>query len=171
MEKIKGKGKGMRIRSEHSVRGKWWLPKYKFLTAYYYALQYQEWKNEYKTLEDSSKAIRYDVPRVQTTRDADPTEELGTKRAELRRKMDEIEGLATAAGADLSRWLLIGVTQEHATYNYLKEVLNMPCGKNAYTDRRARFYFELSKKLEKNGTLGDSFLLYNDKGGKNNKGI
>lgn len=169
MEHIKGKG--MRIRNEHSVRSRWWLPKYKFMTVYYYALQFQEWKNEYKTMTDSSKAIRYDVPRVQTTGDSDPTEELASKRAELRRKMDEIEGLAEAAGAELSRWLLIGVTQEDATYNYLHDVLKMPCSRNTYSDRRARFYFELSRKFEKEGTSGDSFLLYNDKGGKNNKGI
>ena len=158
------KGIGMRIRSEHSRRSKWWLPKYKFMTAFYYALQYQEWKNEYKTMSNSSKAIRYDEPHVQTTGDSDPTQKLASKRADLKRKMEEIEELATAAGADLSRWLLIGVTQEGASYNYLHESLKMPCSKNTYSDRRARFYFELSKKLENKGTTGDRKTCNNANG-------
>lgn len=149
------KGKSMRIRNEHSVRSRWWLPKYKFMTALYYALQYSEWRNEYKTISDTSKAIRYDLDKVQTSGDDDPTERVGMRRAELRRKMDVIEEVAKAAGAELADWLLIGVTQEGASYKYLRNNLKMPCGENKYYDMRSRFYFELSKKIEKIGSTGD----------------
>lgn len=145
----------MRIRNEHSVRSKWWLPKYKFMTVFYYALQYNEWKNEYKTISDTSKAIRYDLEKVQTSGDSDPTERTAMRRAELRRKMDEIEDIAAAAGDELAEWLLIGVTQEGASYKYLHNNLNMPCSANKYYDIRSRFYFELSKKIEKIGSTGD----------------
>ena len=149
------KGKSMRIRNEHSVRSKWWLPKYRYMTAYYYALQYNEWKNEYRTIGDTSKAIQYDNVRVQTSGDDDPTERTGMRRVELRRKMDEIEEIAEAAGAELAQWLLIGVTQEGASYKYLFNNLKMPCSENKYYSIRSKFYFELSKKLEKLGSTGD----------------
>lgn len=131
------------------------MPKYKFMTALYYALQYSEWENEYNTLSDTSRAIRYDVDRVQTSRDDNPTERTVMRMTELRKKMDDIRNIAEIAGADMARWLLIGVTQEGASYKYLHNNLNMPCCENKYYDMRSRFYFELSKKLEKLGSTGD----------------
>lgn len=141
-------GSTMRLRSEHSVRSKWYLPKHKFLTAYHYALQYQEWKNEYKTLTDSSKAIRYDIDKVKTTCDADPTEKLAVRRAELIEKIETVEKIAAEAAPDIAKYLLIGVTQEGVSFDYLRTSLGMPCGKNAYSSRRGKFYFILSNYLE-----------------------
>ena len=139
----------MRLRSEHSVRSKWYLPKHKFLTAYHYAMQYQEWRNEYKTLTDSSKAIRYDLEKVQTSEDSDPTEMLAMRRAELIEKIESIERIAEEAAPDISRYLLIGVTQEGVSFEYLRASLGMPCGKNTYSSRRGKFYFLLSKYIDK----------------------
>ncbi len=139
----------MRIRNEHSMRNKYRLPKHKFMTAYHYALQYQEWKNEYRTLGDSSKAIRYDLDKIQTTQGlSDPTLQLAMRRAELRTKMDEIETIVMEIAPELYRYILIGVTQEGASYNYLHYSLGMPCSQYMYNDRRGKFYFKLSAYLE-----------------------
>lgn len=144
------KGKGMRLRNEHSTRNKWYLPKHKFMTAYHYALQYQEWKNEYKTISDTSKAIRYDIDHVQETGDSNPTEDVAVKRAEILKRMNDIKKIAVeAAGEELAKYILIGATQEGASYTYLHTSLGMPCSRNTYSDRRGKFYYKLSKYLEK----------------------
>lgn len=138
----------MRIRNEHSVNSKYYLPKHKYMTALHYALQYQEWKNEYNTLTDSSRAIRYDQDRVQSSSDSDPTEQLAMRRAELKQKMDEIEKIAREAAPDFSKYLMIGVTQEGMSFNYLHYSLGMPCSQYMYNDRRGKFYYILSMHLE-----------------------
>ena len=144
------KGKGMRLRNEHSTRNRWYLPKHKFMTAYHYALQYQEWKNEYKTMSDTSKAIRYDIDHVQETGDSNPTEDIAVKRAEIKKRMDDLKEIAIeAAGVELADFILIGATQEGASYTYLHTSLGMPCSRNTYSDRRGKFYYKLSGYLEK----------------------
>lgn len=138
----------MRIRNEHSVKGKYYLPKHRYMTAFHYALQYQEWKNEYNTLTDSSRAIRYDQDRVQSSGDSDPTEQLAVRRAELKQKMDEIEGIVNEVAPEFDRYLLIGVTQEGMSFKYLHYSLGMPCSQYMYNDRRGKFYYLLANLLD-----------------------
>ena len=58
-----------------------------------------------------------------------------------------IEQTAIEADPELYPWILEGVTQDYATYRYLRDAKKMPCGKNMYYERRRRFYWLLSKKI------------------------
>ena len=127
--------------------GKYALDKTEFLHAKYYALRYRKWKDEYKALEDSSRAIRYDKDSVQSSGDFDPVEYAGIRRAELARKIDIIEQTAKETDETLFRWILQGVTDSFATFTYLHTIKSMPCSRNTYYNRRHKFYYLLSGKI------------------------
>jgi len=127
--------------------GKYALDKNEFLHAKYYALRYNKWRDEYEALEDSSKAIRYDKDRVQTSGDFDPVEYAGIRRAELAKKIETIEKTAEEVDESLYKWLLQGVTDSFATFKYLSMVKHMPCSRATYYRLRHRFYYSLSQKI------------------------
>ena len=127
--------------------GKYALGKNEFLNAKYYALRYNEWRDEYEALSDTSKGIRYDVDRVQTSGDFDAVEANGARMAELSKKIELIEGTAKEADEELAAWILQGVTNDYATYKYLSMVKGIPCGKDKFYLARRRFYYLLAGKI------------------------
>lgn len=133
-----------RIRAELK-KSKWKLPKHQFYTAYHFALQYQEWKDEYDSL-ITLKAVNLDGMPHGTT-PGNPTETAGMRMAELTRKMKMIEDTVREASSELYDYLIKSVTREGTTYEYLSLVGNMPCGRRQYYESRQRFYWLLSKKL------------------------
>ncbi len=135
-----------KIRAEHSKAGEYYVSKHAFYAAYHYAMQYREWKEEYDALSDSLKG-NGGMP-CGGSMPGKPTERTGIKRAELSTKMDLIERTAREADEALARYILIGVTEENATYQALKRIYNIPCGQTMYYNRRRRFYWLLAKKLK-----------------------
>lgn len=127
----------------------WKIGKHEFYTAYHYALQYQEWQDRLRTLTDSVGAIQSDgQPHGNGT--SNPTEGLAIKRAELEDRMAVIEDVAHEATDDcdwMYVYLLRAVTDDNITYEYLRQIMKIPCGKNYYYDHRWKFYYLLSKKI------------------------
>lgn len=134
------------MRSELSKRNKYWLSRRRYLSLYHFCLQYQEWKDEYATL-DGKKAINMDgMPHGSSV--GSPTEALGVRRAELSGLIKMIEDTAHETDPMLAKYILRGVTDENATYTYLQMMMDMPCSRNTYYQRKRRFYWLLSKKIK-----------------------
>lgn len=127
--------------------GKYALDKNEFLNAKYFALRYNKWRDEYEALSDTSKGIRYDVDRVQTSGDFDPVEANGSRMAELSKKIELIEQTAKEADEVLQQWILQGVTDEFATYRYLKTIKDIPCSRATYFRARRKYYYLLAQKI------------------------
>lgn len=140
--------KGVTVTKIRAVlkKSEWKLSKHEFYTAYHYALQYNDWKSEAASITFMTAIPIDDMPHG--TNVGNPTEAKAMRRAALTGKMSVIESLARTAGGDIYKWLLLGVTNEGYSYNYLRERLNIPCGKDFYYDRRRKFYYLLNKKLE-----------------------
>ena len=137
-----------KIRAE--FKGKYAMDKHEFYTAYHFALQYPKWLDKYNALGDTSKAIRYDQERVQTSVAAGSSvEDAAIERAEIRHRLDMIEETAKEVNSCFSEYLIKAVTNEHVTYKYLASVMLIPCSKNLYYDMRREFYYRLSKKISK----------------------
>lgn len=134
----------------YRAKNRWKIGKHEFYTAYHYALQYQEWQDQLSTLTDSVGAMSPDgQPHGNGT--SNPTESLGIRRAEVEEKIRTIEDVAHEATSDcdwMYIYLLRGVTDETVTYTYLKQIMNIPCGKDMYYDHRWQFYYLLSKKIK-----------------------
>ena len=96
---------------------------------------------------DSSRAIRYDLDKIQTNGDSNPTEDLGIKRAELQRKIDIVENSVNAVteSKPLRKFLLLGVT--HGLSFETLEQQHIPCGRRMYYEMRREVIFRVSKEL------------------------
>lgn len=121
----------------------------RFRELYYYALQYQEWKDELQYKYDTSKAVVINDMPTAHNGDSDPTKEIAIKCAELSHKIATVENAARLADAELYEYILKAVTSSDVDYKYLAAVMNIPCSANTFYDRRRKFYWILSQNLDK----------------------
>lgn len=141
-----------KIRAELSKNNPWYIDKYAFRTAYYFALQYTSWKLQYAdTIGSAIKAVDTDgMPHGSET--GDPTSRIAMRSSVLRSNIDLIESTALIAGEELTEFILYAVTNEGVTYKYLTggrcKLGRIPCGRNEYYQRRRMFYYLLSKRME-----------------------
>lgn len=128
-------------------KDKYGISKHKFLQAYHFCMQYNEWKDELKYKVDTVRSSENDgMPRGKGGT-SNPTEQIAIKRAELEKKCEIVEKTAIEAAPDIYQWIIKAVTNEGITYTYLQEYMNIPCGKKLYYDRRRKFYYLLSMKI------------------------
>lgn len=126
---------------------KYKISKHKFLEMYHFCMQYNEWKNELEYKKDTRKSLPIsDLPMAAGIK-TDSTGALAIRRADLENKCKMIEQTAVEADAELYQYILKAVTNEYVSFNYLKTVHEMPCGRTMYYERRRRFYWLLSKKI------------------------
>jgi hypothetical protein len=141
-----------KIRAELSKSNPLYIDKYAFRTAYYFALQYPSWKQQYaETIGSAVKALN-DDGQPHGTDTGDPTARIAMRSSVLRGNIELIESTALIAGEDIAEFILYAVTNEGMTYSYLSgersPLGKIPCGKNYYYQRRRLFYYLLSKRLE-----------------------
>ncbi len=126
---------------------KYEISKHRFLELYHFCMQYQEWRTELECITDTVKGIANTNGIRGGGRIGSATEHLVIRRMKLQEKCELIEQTAIEADSELYQYILEGVTAEYATYKYLKQAKNIPCGKDMYYDRRRKFYWLLSKKI------------------------
>lgn len=131
----------------NSYSGKYTLSKSEFLSAKYYALRYKEWKAEWELVTDTVRAIEYDGDIVQGGGAGNPTEQLAIRREELTHKIRIIEETAEETDPEMSKYILLAVTDEDMTFDKLKRISGIPCGKDLYYHLRRKYYYLLAKKL------------------------
>lgn len=125
--------------------GRYGISKNRFLELYYWCLQYGEWKDELKYRTDTLRSREINgMPASHSMED--PTQQLAVRRAMLEQKCRLIEQTAIEADPDIYQYLLKAVTEEDVTYQYLKSMMDIPCGKDMYYDRRRKFYWLLDKR-------------------------
>lgn len=131
-------------------KSKWSLSRHEFMTVYHYALQYSEWHDRLNALTDSVGTVASDG-QPHGNYAGNPTEKLGIKRADLDEKINTVESTVKEAVADceyMYPYLLRAVTDSDVTFDYLRMVMDLPCGKNVFYEYRRKFYYLLSKKLD-----------------------
>lgn len=136
-----------KYRPEVSRKNEYWISKHRYYEISHMCFQYKEWKDEYKALSERGvSAVKYDgMPHG--TNISDPTFEQAARMEALLSKMKLVEETAIEADPVLARYILTAVTDENVTYNYLQQVMKMPCGKNMYYRSRRKFYWLMSRKL------------------------
>ena len=127
-------------------KDKYKISRHKFAEVYHFCMQYNEWKDELKYKTDTVKSVEItDMPMSQSVGDA--TSDLACRRAELRWKCELVEQTAVEADEQIYQYILKAVTNEGISFNYLKMVMSIPCGKDMYYNRRRKFYWLLSRKI------------------------
>lgn len=137
------------VRPELSKTNEFWISKHAFYTAYHYALQYNEWHDEYEQISSGLQGVAYDGI-SHGSGIAKPTEAAGIRGAELSAKMELIQETARQADPVIAKYILKAVTNEGITYDYLRGIMGIPCGHNQYYRARRKFYYLLSERI-KNG--------------------
>lgn len=122
------------------------ISKHRFRELYYFCLQYQEWLDELKYKTDDVSSIG--ITNMPTSHSTDSSvERLALRRVQLEEKCKILEQTAIEADPELYQYILKAVTNEGISYNYLKMIMNIPCCKNVWYDRRRKFYYLLSRKI------------------------
>lgn len=129
-------------------KSKYYVPTQKYHTTRSFCLQYREWMDEYNALaEGGMKAIIY-TGMPHGSGSGNPTAEAGERMAVLSKNIKLIQDTVTEVAPELYKWLLKGVTERDVSFDYLKQVMSIPCERDYYYDRRQKFYYTISKKLE-----------------------
>lgn len=148
---------GTNYRAKISKKNKYWISKHRFYEIEHHCLQYKEWEDEYKTLKKQGvKGVEYDgMPHG--TNVGNPTQNVGMRMAELSSKMDLVKDTVAECdqevmakeGKDKSIYnhLLVAVTNEGISYNYLNMVMNIKVGEKVYYAARRKFYWLMSQKI------------------------
>lgn len=120
------------------------ISNYRFRELYYFCLQYNDWVKEVRENRLLSSIEQGEVRGSSIGR---PTESSGIRNAELTRRIELIEQTAIEADQGIYQYILLAVTNEGYTFNYLKMMKEMPCEKDKFYHGRRRFYYLLAKKL------------------------
>ena len=58
-----------------------------------------------------------------------------------------VEQAAIDSDPAIAEYILKAVTEDGITFNYLKNVMGIPCERDMYYDRRRKFYWIMSQRM------------------------
>ena len=122
------------------------ISKHRFWELYHHCLQYNEWKKELRFSTDTLQSPQL-TGMPHGTGISDATSKMALRRLKLSEQCELLENTAREAAPDIWEYILKGATNEYATFKYLKQQMNIPCGKNYYYERRRKFYWLLSERV------------------------
>lgn len=124
---------GYAMRPELSKNNPWWISKHRYFELKHFCLQYHEWEENYRN-----------VKLTLAQQKEDPTGYLATKKSYYEAKMKLVKDTAYNTDLEIGKWIFLGVIDDRS-YNYLKMVKDIPCGKDMYYDRVRKFFWLLSE--------------------------
>ena len=130
------------LKSELSVKNKWWIPKHRYYELKHYCLQYPDWKRLYSSLEFKMEGAHI-TPGASKL--SDPVGNLAGKRADIRREIELVERVCKDAGPGIEKYLLLAVT-EGTPFVKLAAQYDTPCGKDYFYDCYRKFFWLLSRE-------------------------
>lgn len=135
------------IRPKISEKNKYYIDKHRYYELKHFCLQYREWKKAYILCNESIIfASGVDVGQNENIT-SDITAKYVSKRAHYGDRIKLIENAAREADEFLYSYILKAVT-EGLSYTYLKNKLEIPCGRDMYYDRYRRFFWLLSESRD-----------------------
>lgn len=127
---------------------KYMISKRAFQTAYFYCLQYPEWKQRLRELQPAARSQRLGSSKGGSS-SGDSVSALAIERAEISSKIDNVESaIREACGSDkgMRKYLLEYVTQDGMTYERIR-ARGAPCGQTYFYALRRRFYAIIAKRI------------------------
>ena len=113
-----------------------------------YALNYDTWRAEIKSLRNQSRAIVYDKDKVQSNSDYNPTEAAAIAINELQVKVDNIEKtIAEVAPEGTDEFIKLAVCYGFTYTQLTTGKHRMPLNKNQFGDIKHHFYYRLYERI------------------------
>lgn len=138
---------GTTIRPEISENNKYWIEKHRYYELRHFCLQYPIWKKACAALDGLSTRPADLEVFVRTRKINDPTAQCAIARVFYTARINMVEATARKADPQLADYILRGVTEE-VSYDWLRNRMNIPCGRDTYYDRYRRFFWLLNKERE-----------------------
>lgn len=135
------------IRPENSKKSPYYLEKHRYYELKHFCLQYKNWKKQLAEV----TGLQTMAPVHVTGGDRlSPTEYAMLIREKHLWKVLVVENTALSVGEELSKWLMLGVT-EGCTYETLRTRWEIPCCRETYYKVYRRFFKELSDRCDRIG--------------------
>lgn len=131
------------IRAELSQKNKYWIDKHRHYELKHFCLQYPMWKRTYAALSELNTSLSNIQERSSNNIPGDPTAKCAIRKAYYLERINLVENMAREADEFLHTYILKAVTEE-LSYTYLKNKMQIPCGRDTYYDRYRRFFWLLS---------------------------
>lgn len=123
---------------------KWYLPYEVYRTVVNYCYCYRRWKHA--SAATGVSAVAYDgMPHGSNV--SDPTEAAVMRLSGALARCRIIEETVREVDEGLYPWLLLGVTDPRASYNWLRTRKGMPCGHGMFTDRKRQVYYLMADRI------------------------
>lgn len=126
-----------------SENSKYYLPPKQYQYVVSYALMRDEWAAEVRNLRDQSRAIRYDVDKVQTSGDRNVTEAAAIDVLELESKIEKIDSTLVKVSEGLESDIKLAVCNGFTFTQLTTGKHHMPLNANKFGEIKHRFYYEL----------------------------
>ena len=126
-----------------SESSKYYLPPKQYQYVVSYALMRDEWAAEVRNLRDQSRAIRYDVDKVQTSGDRNVTEAAAIDVLELESKIEKIDSTLVKVSEGLESDIKLAVCNGFTFTQLTTGKHHMPLNANKFGEIKHRFYYEL----------------------------
>lgn len=120
------------------------IERHRYYELKHFCLQYPIWKKAYAALDGLSRRPSDLEVFSKKGEISDPTVRCVEARSYYIERMKTVEQVAIATDAELSSYILKGVT-EGWSYDILKARLNIPCCKDVYYNLYRRFFWLLNK--------------------------
>ena len=133
------------LKNEISKKNPYWISKHRYLQLVHYCLQYNEWKDQLNSFSALSAVSLDGMPRGNGT--SRSLEDTALRMASLEAKIKRVERAANEADPILAPYLLKAVTRTGINYDYLRQVMRIPCGRRQYYNLRRRFFWILNREV------------------------
>lgn len=135
------------LRAEISQKNKYWISKHRYYELKHFCLQYPDWKKAYSDICDMNTPLSMAETTPTDILPGDPLTKRDALRSFYSKMINLLEETAVKANPCLHTYIIKGVT-EGRSYTYLKNVLDIPCGKDMYYNSYRKFFWLLSESRE-----------------------
>lgn len=132
------------IRPEISKKNDNWISKHRYYELKHFCLQYPEWKRK---LQEANYIRSSSVVKLDGKVQIEYVDKVGDEAVRLekyKRKVNMVEEACNMADPELQLYLLKALT-EGVTFEYLKMVMKMPCGRSSFYKAYRKAFWILDK--------------------------
>ena len=135
---------GTVLRSELSLKNRYWLERHRYYELKHFCLQYPIWKKAHDSLDGLSHRSGDLIEIGQRIGISDPTTRCVESREFYAERMRMVEKAADETDPVVGRYILTGVT-EGLSYDKINARESIPCCKDTYYEMYRRFFYLLNK--------------------------
>lgn len=135
-----------RIDAKISKKNKWWISENRHRELMYFCLQYKEWRAVVSSVSAGGASV---IERKPDGGDISRSvENEAIRRERYCQKMQMVEQACAYADPELAKYLFKAVTEGYK-YEYMRGILDIPCGRRQFYEKLRKLFWVLDGMLER----------------------